>query len=168
MLAAFFGFITTTGQMSSWRWYFRFIALLAIPFSTIAYIFIPSTFTATNTSPDALTHSVAEKWKRFDLPGCAIMLSATLLFIVSLTLGATYGWKTAKFLVPFLLSWPVGVSFVFWERRLKQGYALVPPSTWRIRNLSLLLGIAVSAFAYWPVSGRCLGKRKTCSLMTSG
>jgi len=146
ILAAFVGFIDQTGQMSAWRWYFRFISLLAIPFSYVSYIYIPS-------SPPTFPHSTtSEKWRRFDVPGCAVMLGATLLFILSLTLGATYGWKTAKFLVPFLLCWPVGVGFVFWERTLKEGYALVPPSTWRIRNVSLLLVIALSAFAYWPVS----------------
>lgn len=131
--------------MASWRWYFRFIAILAIPCSILAHTFIPTTHSAD-------THTTKEKWRRFDLPGCGIMLGATLLFILSLTLGATYGWKTPSFLVPFLLAWPVGLSFVFWERRLEEGYALVPPSTWRIRNVSLLLGVSISAFAYWPAS----------------
>lgn len=145
VLAAFFGFIHEDGQMQAWRWYFRFIALLSMPFSLIAYRFIPM-------SDSGLDYSVAEKWKRFDLPGCAIMLSATLLFILGLTLGATYGWKTPHFLVPFLLCWPVGIAFLIWEKHQKEGYALVPPSTWRIRNVTLLLIISISAFAYWPVS----------------
>lgn len=113
-------------------------------FSTLALKFIPSYRPTTK-------YTTAEKWKRFDLGGCTILLAATLLIILSLTLGATYGWKTAAFLVPFLLAWPVGVCFFLWERTLKEGHAVVPPSTWKIQNLTLLLCISIAAFGYWPV-----------------
>jgi MFS family permease len=146
ILASVFGLIpATTGQMSGWRWYFRFIALTAFPCAIASHVFIP------RTKPTTL-YTTREKWKRFDLPGCAILLLATLLFILSLTLGATYGWKTPKFLVPFCLCWPAFVIFAIWEKKQPEGFALIPPSTWRIRNVSLLLVISISAFAYWPVS----------------
>jgi hypothetical protein len=83
------------------------------------------------------------------------MLATAMLFILGLTLGATYGWKTPHFLVPFLLCWPMGGLFLVWEARQQEGYALVPPATWRIRNVTLLLVIGISAFAYWPVR-RCV------------
>ena len=101
--------------MAAWRWYFRFISLLAIPFATIAYIYIPATAPASSNQIDLTTK---DKWRRFDIAGCALMLAATLLFILSLTLGAQYGFKTASFLVPFLLCWPIGATFGFWENRL--------------------------------------------------
>jgi MFS family permease len=131
--------------MSAWRWYFRFIALAAIPCALVSHFWIPKTKSTTK-------YTTKEKWKRFDLPGCGILLLATLLFILSLTLGATYGWKTPKFLVPFCLCWPGFAAFGYWETKQEDGFALIPPSTWRIRNVSLLLVISISAFAYWPVS----------------
>lgn len=80
------------------------------------------------------------------------MFASIVLLILGLTLGASYGFKTAKFLVPFLLAWPVAVFFFFWEARLPEGYALIPPKTWKIPNLTLLIFFAVGIYGWWAVS----------------
>ncbi len=145
VLAAFFGFIHEDGQMQAWRWYFPLHRSAVHAIQPHRLPLHPHV----RLRPRLLGRREVEA---FRLARCAIMLSATLLFILGLTLGATYGWKTPHFLVPFLLCWPVGIAFLIWEKHQKEGYALVPPSTWRIRNVTLLLIISISAFAYWPVS----------------
>jgi hypothetical protein len=93
-----------------------------------------------------------DRLKRLDIIGCLAMLFAIILLILGLTLGASYGWKTAKFLVPFLFSWPIFIGFFFWEAKLPEGYALIPPSTWKIPNLTLLIVFALGIYPWWAVS----------------
>jgi hypothetical protein len=87
-----------------------------VPFAVAAFVLIPHT-----TGNNADVESNREKIKRFDIPGTVIMLVAIILLILGLTLGATYGFQTTKFLVPFLLSWPVFVLFFFWEASTASG-----------------------------------------------
>ena len=78
-----------------------------------------------------------------------MMLAANLLLILGLTLGASFGWKTPKFIVPFVLSWPLFVLFILWERRLPEGAALIPNSTWRVRNMVVLLFMGMGIFGWF-------------------
>jgi len=77
------------------------------------------------------------------------MLFGIILLILGLTLGATYGYKTAKFLVPFLLSWPMMVGFFVWEARLPPGFALIPSNFWFIPNMNLLMLMALGVYSSW-------------------
>ena len=135
VLAGFFGFITAGGQLAAWRWFFRSITIIIAPFALSAFYVVPKT---KGDRADEITTG-REKFKRLDLVGCVSMLIGIILLILGLTLGATYGFKTAKFLVPFLLSWPIFVGFFIWEAKLPTGYALIPPITWRIPNFTLLI-----------------------------
>jgi hypothetical protein len=96
--------------------------------------------------------SQKEKFKRLDLPGAFLMFASIVLLILGLTLGATYGFKTVKFLVPFLLSWPLLVAFFVWEAKLPTGYALIEPSFWRIPNMTLLIFFAMGIYPWWAVN----------------
>jgi hypothetical protein len=80
------------------------------------------------------------------------MFASIVLLILGLTLGATYGFKTAKFIVPFLLSFPLLVLFFIWEAKLPDGYALIPPSFWKIPNMSLLIFFALGIYGWWAVN----------------
>ncbi|RXK36502.1 hypothetical protein M231_06223 [Tremella mesenterica] len=153
VLAGLFAFITTEGQMSAWRWFFRFVGILSVPISITAYLAIPKLHGAKSQA------TLREKWQQFDLIGCAILLGSTLMFMIGLTMGGINGWRSASFLVPFLLSWPLGISFFFWEKRLPDGCALVPPSTWKLPNLPLLLVVAVGILPMWPGQALPLSER---------
>lgn len=83
-------------------------------------------------------------------PVCRI-LGAIILLILGLTLGAAYGWKTAKFLVPFLLSFVLFAFFFTWEARLPDEYALLPAKTWKIPNFTALIVFALFIYG-WYVS----------------
>ena len=80
------------------------------------------------------------------------MLFSIVLLILGMTLGASYGFKTAKFLVPFLLAWPTFVFFFIWEAKLPEGQALIAPSTWRIPNFTILIFFALGIYPWWAVS----------------
>ena len=116
-----------------------------VPFAASAFLFIPHTSGARANE----SKSNREKFKRFDMIGALSMLVAIILLILGLTLGATYGYKTAKFLVPFLLSWPLFVAFFVWEARLPPGFALIPPSFWRLPNMILLMWVALGVYSAW-------------------
>ncbi|KAL7422343.1 hypothetical protein Q5752_002989 [Cryptotrichosporon argae] len=146
VIGGFFGFITAGGQMSAWRWFFRMITIVICPFAFASFVLVPKT------KGDRADECTDGKWKRLDLVGSFLMLASIIMLILGLTLGASYGFKTAKFLVPFLLAWPLFVSFFIWEMRLPEGYALIPPSTWRIPNFTLLIVFALGVYPWWAVN----------------
>jgi len=148
VIAGFFGFITAGGQQAAWRWFFRMITIVIVPFAFASFVLVPKT------RGDRATEcgNQREKFKRLDLVGCFAMLVSIILLILGLTLGASYGFKTAKFLVPFLLSWPIFVLFFVWEARLPHGYALIPPAFWKIPNMTLLIIFALGIYPWWAVN----------------
>ncbi|WWC67475.1 uncharacterized protein I206_101383 [Kwoniella pini CBS 10737] len=147
VLGGIIGFITAHGQNEAYRWFFRVIAIICLPFAFAAITLVPKT--KGDKSDECNSR---DKFKRLDLIGAFLMLVAIILLILGLTLGASYGWKTAKFLVPFLLSWPLFVAFFVWEARLPEGYALIPPSFWKIPNMTLLIVFALGIYPWWAVN----------------
>ncbi|WWD19231.1 hypothetical protein CI109_103689 [Kwoniella shandongensis] len=147
VLAGFFGFITAGGQQAAWRWFFRMITIIIVPFAFAAITLVPKT-----KGDHSDTCTPRDKFKRLDLVGSFSMLVAIILLILGLTLGASYGWKKAGFLVPFLLSWPIFVFFFLWEARLPEGYALIPPSFWKIPNMTLLIIFALGVYPWWATN----------------
>ncbi|WWC73342.1 uncharacterized protein I206_107309 [Kwoniella pini CBS 10737] len=155
IIAGLFGFITAGGQLAAWRFFFRMITAICIPFALIALILIPKTkgeaTSECTTSKDRL--------KRLDIIGTFTMLFAIVLLILGLTLGASYGWTTAKFLAPFLLSWPLFILFFIWEARLPEGYALIPPEFWKILNMPLMIFVALGIYSWWNINQLSLIER---------
>jgi hypothetical protein len=93
-----------------------------------------------------------EKFDRLDLVGCALMLVSVVLLILGLTFGASYGFRTARCLAPLLLAWPLFFMFFYWETKLPPTHALIPPATWKIPNLTLLLFFTLGIYGWWSVS----------------
>ena len=104
---------------------------------------------------------------RLDVPGCLLIFIPIVLIIIGLTLGASHGFRTAGFLVPFLLAWPAVGVFFYWESKLSESDAFIPPSTWRIKNVTLLSIFLLGIFAYFFVCFDLLGGLRRCSLITS-
>ena len=151
LVAGFVEYIPTHGQGEAWRWFFRILAILIVPFALASLTFIPK--------PRGMIAHVDGKWKRLDLVGSFSMLVAIVLLILGLTLGASYGFKTAKFLVPFLLTWPVLAFFFVWEAKIPEDYAVVPPKIWRIPNLTLFIVFALYIYGWWAVNFLALIER---------
>ncbi|ODO09487.1 hypothetical protein I350_03087 [Cryptococcus amylolentus CBS 6273] len=132
LLAGAFGLIDATNQLAGWRWFFRLVAALVIPFAVYALFGIPKDAGLV----DHKDLDNKERFKRVDLVGCLLMLSSIILFVLGLTLGSSFGWKKAGFLVPFLLSWPLMVLFFLWESRLPEGIGIYP--FWAVTQLALI------------------------------
>ena len=80
-----------------------------------------------------------------------MMLVGIIMLILGLTLGATNGFTKAGFIAPFTISWPIIIGFFFWEYRLPEGYALIPPNTWKIPSFALLIFVALGVYPYWAM-----------------
>jgi MFS family permease len=144
IVAGFLSFDTATDQKAAWRFFFRLLAVMIIPAAVASFIYIPKT--------QGSIANIEGKWKRLDLVGAFSILAAIILLILGLTLGASYGWKTAGFLVPFLLSFALFPFFFFWEARIPEEYALLPPKTWRIPNFATLIIFALFIYGWWAVN----------------
>ncbi|WOO78243.1 putative MFS-type transporterc [Vanrija pseudolonga] len=133
------------GQLAAWRWFFRLLTVIILPASVASYILIPR-------YPGSESGDVrVAKWRKLDLPGALMMCAGIVLIILGLTLGASYGWKKAGFLAPFLLSWPLFIGFFLWENYLGD-QALLPPKTWRIPNFTVLIILALEVYAWWGIN----------------
>ena len=66
------------------------------------------------------------------------MLTSIALFIIGLTFGASYGWSSASFIVPLVLAALSFPGFFFWEAKISEDHAILPPATWQIPNLACL------------------------------
>ncbi len=67
-------------QLASWRWLFRFLAIIALAAALTGFLFMPKAVTAKN-------ESEYTKFQQLDLVGVLLMVSCLLLFILGLTSG---------------------------------------------------------------------------------
>ncbi len=140
VLAGIVGLIDKPGQMEGWRWFFRITAFLAIPVGVASLFLIPK-----RESQEHERH----RFKHLDLPGVAVMLTAVLLLILALTLGATYGWKSAGFIAPLVISVIAFPTFFWWETRLDDTHALLSPSLWKVPNFAVFLAFGLVILGWW-------------------
>lgn len=69
--------------------------------------------------------STAQKIRKLDLAGVAILTSALVLLVYSLTQGANTRWASAGVLVPLILSVILLATFVYFETLLPEDLASV-------------------------------------------
>ena len=123
------------------------IAIIGLPFAITGSVWLPNV-----RGSDGHKYTARQKLQRLDIPGCILMFSAMVLLVLGLMFRAIYGLKTAKFLVSVLLSWPLFVTFLYYQAQLPEGYASMPPSTWPIPNLILYQGLWL--LGYKPAGSR--------------
>lgn len=80
------------------------------------------------------------------------MFLSILLLIISLTFGASYGWRTPQFLVPFLLFIILFPIFFIWESQQPDLQAVLPKSTWSIPNFTVFIVFALYILPWWVLS----------------
>ncbi|TXT09138.1 hypothetical protein VHUM_02612 [Vanrija humicola] len=148
ILGAVIALIPGTGQMANWRWFFRIICIVILPASLAAQRFIPN---LAGDEAESASANPKPKWRRLDLPGALMMLTAITLLILGLTLGADHGWRTPDFLVPFLLAFVLFPAFFLWEAYLPDDMALIPTKTWNFR-FTVLIAFSPVIYAWWSTS----------------
>ena len=77
------------------------------------------------------------------------ILAGILLFILSLTMGASYSWSDPKFIAPLVISVILVPCFFIWESRIPARDALIPPVTWKAQNFTLWIVLSMFAYAWW-------------------
>ncbi|CAE6414164.1 unnamed protein product [Rhizoctonia solani] len=119
-------------EYASWRWIFWIIAIISIP-AAIACIFL---------IPGSPSRKEA-KASQLDAFGVFILIAAIVLFVYALTTGSVSGWKSGDVLAPFLVSIALFVAFFFWETRVDEANAALPPKLWFYPNFAVLFGTAL-------------------------
>jgi hypothetical protein len=77
---------------------------------------------------------------------------ALILFIFAVTSGAAKGWGSAYVLAPLIISIAIAAIFLWWEARIPQADAVMPPRMWRYRNFGVLVGLALLPYLWWVTS----------------
>jgi MFS family permease len=131
--------------LASWRWYFRFIAILVIPFSVVCWFLMPATEAVQGDLPQS------DKWKRMDLGGVAILITLLVLFILAFTQGPVVGWDKPIFIAPLVISIVLFPAFLIWEAKMPKGYALLPDGIWKFPNIFPLIIQATSPFLWFAL-----------------
>lgn len=129
--------------LASWRWYFRFIAIIAIPFAVLSWYILPRTEAVAEDLPGA------EKWKRMDLVGVLGLMAILVLFILAFTQVEADGWDSAIFIAPLVISITLLPAWIYWEQRLPRGYSLLPHDIWSYPNIFPLIIQASSIFMWF-------------------
>ncbi|KAK7037594.1 hypothetical protein VNI00_011086 [Paramarasmius palmivorus] len=131
--------------ISTWPWVFYSFAMIsAIIFVGVAVL---------TPSPRRRHVSAIEKAKRFrrlDLVGVTILTAGLILFIFGVTTGSVNGWNTARCLAPLIISIFLITGFFFWEARLPEDMAAIPPNVWKYPNFAVLVICgATMPFNWW-------------------
>ncbi|TXT11737.1 uncharacterized protein COLE_02147 [Cutaneotrichosporon oleaginosum] len=129
--------------LASWRWYFRFIAIVVLPFSVLCWYIMPTTEAVASDLPGT------EKWKRMDLAGVLGLMAILVLFILAFTQVEHDGWNSAIFIAPLVISVSLLPAWLYWEHRLPRGFSLLPHDIWSYPNIFPLIIQASSIFMWF-------------------
>ncbi|TXT12792.1 hypothetical protein VHUM_01193 [Vanrija humicola] len=130
-------------MLASWRWWFRFTSFIVIPFSILSFWLLPKTRAV------AGDVSSGDKWKRMDLGGVFLLGSMLVCFILSFTQATSFGWSSAQFIAPLVISVALLPVFVVYEQRMPRGYTLLPHNIWTFPNIGPLILQALAPFGWF-------------------
>ncbi|KZT54213.1 MFS general substrate transporter [Calocera cornea HHB12733] len=141
----------------SWKWCFWFVTCIGVPTLIASIFLIPRGVHDESETLDvesgAAIENRAEGKKnsrgRVDYIGVSLLTSAMILFVFGLTSGPTAGWGVAQVWAPFVLSLVLLAGFLFWETRMPEQDAALPPSMWFYPNFAVLFGLAILPFGWW-------------------
>jgi hypothetical protein len=134
--------------LANWRWWFRFIAIIVAPFALAAWFLLPKT----EAVADGLNLGGIDKIKRMDLGGVGLLVACLVLFILGFTQAPIEGWNSAIFIAPIVISVVLAITFVFWEKKMPRGYALLPHDLWSFPNIFPLILLASSIFMWFATA----------------
>lgn len=118
---------------ASWRWFFRFICIVAVPISVLSFFLLPDTKSVASETKST------EKWRRMDFVGVFLILAILILFILAFTQAELDGWGSAMFIAPLVISLVLLPVFIVWELKRPEGCALLPHDIWSFPNIFPLI-----------------------------
>ena len=104
----------------SWEWIF----FVNVPVGVVALIL----------APILLSESLDKHGQGFDIPGAVLVTAGLSLLVLGVTQGNGWGWSSGKTIAVFVASALLLLSFIGWERRVKD--PLVPFSIFRLQTLT--------------------------------
>lgn len=131
---------------ASYHWFFRVIAILCILSTAVTIIILP------HTGPLSVPDGEMQRWKRMDVPGVVLIMGSLICFMLSLTQGPINGWRSASFIAPFVLSWPLGIGFFVWEANIPPRTAILPSTVWNITNSVIASLVVLVPMGFWGTS----------------
>ncbi|KZT12694.1 major facilitator superfamily MFS-1 [Laetiporus sulphureus 93-53] len=132
---------------TSWPWVFYFSSIVSGVITLSILLLVPN-ISRTGHTKESRTARVL-RFKRLDIIGVTIFAVALILFIFAVTSGATSGWRSARIIVPLIISFVLFVLFFVWEAKIPESYAALPPKMWRYENFTILLAISLVPFMWW-------------------
>ncbi|KAI9827986.1 MAG: hypothetical protein M1819_006829 [Sarea resinae] len=132
-------------KIFDWRATFRWIAIIYVVLTIIAFFTVPPDFTPR----EKLS---METLLRFDVIGTLLAIAGIAMFSSSLTLAgdAPQGWRTNYVIALLIVGVFLMVAFVYWEGKFK--YPLMPLHVWRDKNFSLVIVILMLGFMAFSAS----------------
>ncbi|RDL41698.1 uncharacterized protein BP5553_01677 [Venustampulla echinocandica] len=155
----FGGLINLNG---SWRWVFllnppaAFVAIIALAFA------FPSTFPdikPPSTARTTMFHSFSLKSiRKVDFLGTALLLGASIFLITALQQVENYGtWSSALTIALLVLSGPLLLAFLAWERRVTSEDSVTEPVfPWRFVKSRQWMGMIMNTFFCGTVFTVCI------------
>ncbi|KAL7421600.1 hypothetical protein Q5752_003369 [Cryptotrichosporon argae] len=136
--------IAAVCMLARWTWFFRVLAIVCVTFSIATFALLPFTKTA-------IDPTIA-RWKRLDIVGVALMAGCLICLTIALTQGPIDGWGSASFIAPFVICWILGPLFFVWEAYIPAHSAVLPASTWKITNITILSVATLAPLSFWFTS----------------
>ncbi|KAI0804557.1 major facilitator superfamily domain-containing protein [Irpex lacteus] len=132
-------------QLATWPWVFYFMAIGVFSTAVAAFVFVPLP-----RNKEKLGRPGVAKWKYLDLGGIAILTSALILLIFAVTEGgSSTGWGSATVIAPLIISVFMIAAFLFFETRLPEEFAAIPPRIWFVPNFAVLFAASFLPFLWW-------------------
>ncbi|KZT34692.1 MFS general substrate transporter [Sistotremastrum suecicum HHB10207 ss-3] len=136
-------------QYASWPWVFWFATIIILLISALCIFLIPTKMA----EPEPVTKNgeivAVQKAKGLDVIGVAILTAALILLIFGVTSGTTSGWGTAIVLAPLFISVALFALFFWYETRIPEENAALPPSVWFYPNFAVLFAVALFPYLWW-------------------
>ncbi|KAF9022024.1 MFS general substrate transporter [Rhodocollybia butyracea] len=133
-------------SFASWPWVFYFIAILGISESILVVLLCHSI-----KRPRASTLDRLKRFQRLDVIGVGSVTVSLILFIFAVTSGSIAGWGSGQVVASLVLSVFLIVFFTFYEGRLSEDVAAIPPKTWKYTNIGVTTATALLPFMWWGV-----------------
>ncbi|TCD70034.1 hypothetical protein EIP91_005286 [Steccherinum ochraceum] len=139
-------------QFTTWRWTWWLVGCISLPMAILSLLLIPGRQVRSQI-----------KSQRLDIPGVFFLTSSIILLIFAFSQAPTVGWATARVLAPLIISVALILAFLWWQTRLPEDTALIPPKMWFIPNFLVLVFVSFCTqiyltapilvyTEYWPVA----------------
>jgi len=132
-------------ERATWHWLFWFTTILSLPIGAVTFFLVPA-------RPKSMSNNKKASFASLDAVGVSMLTIALILFIFALTSAPNVGWGTARVLAPLIISIFMIAGFLFWETRIPEEYASLPPRMWFYPNFGALFGISLSPYLWWTAT----------------